>query len=229
RAFPDRALVFRSLDPEANGPILSALTELGYRAVFARRVYYVRPDDPALFRHRDLRHDLRLERGSPYCSRPPSEAECDRIVRLYSMLYLEKYSTWNPAFTADFVRLCLREELLHLRVLTRNGQPDAVWGCFERNGVMTQPLFGYDTGLPVESGLYRLLSLQVLQEGRRRGVLVNQSAGAGRFKRTRGGRSVPEYAAVYDRHLPLGRRLPWSLVQWLSERVGRPLIEKHEL
>ena len=76
-------------------------------------------------------------------------------------------------------------------------------GFFIRNGAMTQPLFGYDTSLPQEEGLYRLLTLITLQEGVQRNLLVHASGGVGKFKKVRGGKSVTEYNAVFTSIYPL--------------------------
>jgi hypothetical protein len=96
-----------------------------------------------------------------------------------------------------------------------------------RNGVMTQPFFGYDTRLPQELGLYRLLSLKTLLEGEERGLLVHASAGVGPFKRLRGGVATIEYNAVYDRHLQAARRLPWTLLKLLADGVAVPLFRRY--
>ena len=100
-------------------------------------------------------------------------------------------------------------------------------GYFVRNGVMTQPFFGYDTRLPQELALYRLLSLKTLLEGEERGLLVHASAGVGPFKRLRGGVATIEYNAVYDRHLPAARRLPWTLLKVLADKVAVPLFRHY--
>jgi len=102
-----------------------------------------------------------------------------------------------------------------------------VMGYFVRNGVMTQPFFGYDTTLPQKIGLYRLLTMVTLLEGMEHGLMVHASAGVGPFKKLRGGMPVIEYNAVYDRHLPLGRRLPWSVLKVLSDKIAIPVFQKY--
>jgi hypothetical protein len=92
--------------------------------------------------------------------------------------------------------------------------------------VQTQPLFGYNTALPQDAGLYRLLSTQTLLEGAANRRLIHASAGVGPFKRLRGGVGAIEYNLVYDRHLPAGRRRPWRFLEWLSHRVVIPLVVK---
>jgi hypothetical protein len=142
---------------------------------------------------------------------------------------LEKYSFFNPQFTEKFVALALEQGLLTFRAFERGGQIDAVLGYFERNGIMTTPFFGYDTSLPQELGLYRLLSRQVVLEGLAQGWLINISAGVGRFKRIRGGQPVLEYNLIYDRHLPAAQRRRWSLLKLITDRIAAPLIQRYEL
>ena len=154
------------------------------------------------------------------------ENDLNRAVSLYNMLYLDKYSPYNPQFTPEFFKLARDKDLLHFRGLVRDGRMDGVMGFFMRNGMMTQPVFGYDTSLPVETGLYRLLTLVTLQEGIRLGLKVHASAGVGPFKKLRGGRSIFEYNAVFDRHLPKNRQISWSVIKWIGDRAA-PLFKKY--
>ncbi|WP_374016341.1 hypothetical protein ABU162_18735 [Paenibacillus thiaminolyticus] len=79
-------------------------------------------------------------------------------------------------------------------------------GCgariFCRDGVMTTMLFGYDTALPQELGLYRMLSAALLELARENGDLLHESSGAAQFKRNRGARADIGYSAVFCDHLP---------------------------
>jgi hypothetical protein len=157
------------------------------------------------------------------------EALVGRIIDLYNALYLDKYSHQNPQFTHDFIRLALKKRTLTLIGLEKDGQLDGILGYFERNGVMTTPLFGYDTTLPKEAGLYRMLSSLLVQEARKKELLLHQSAGVGAFKTDRGAVGEVEYTAVYVRHLPLSRRIVWRVLSWILLRFGVPLIQKYQL
>lgn len=227
--FANRPIVFRSLDACGNPDVLEALVALGYALVFSRQVYYQDVRTPGFWNRKQLKVDAAFYRRTPYRllghSAIPLQA-APRLRRLYELLYLEKHSRHNPRFTTAFLRRALAEQLLTVKAFEIDGRIDAVLGYVRRNGVMTQPLFGYDTGLPQGLGLYRLLSHQVLLEARANGCRVNASAGVGAFKRLRGGVPALEYNAVYDRHLPRARRAPWRLLRAVLERVGVPLIQK---
>ncbi|GEM_PF-122509 len=158
-----------------------------------------------------------------------AEQDIPRIVQLYDMLYIAKYSTHNPQFTASFIRLAREQGILQLYGLHKTGRLDAVLGFFSREGVMTTPLFGYDTGVPQQIGLYRMLSAVLIRLAGERGELLHESSGVGQFKRNRGAVPVLEVSAVYDRHMPLGVRASWSVLEQLLNHVGVPLIRKLKL
>jgi hypothetical protein len=226
RWFPDRTIIFRSVDQKKNPHVYQALDGLGYDLVFSRQVWYM--DPVSSLKTRQCKEDLRVLKKNGYdvvSGKDLSDDELHRAVDLYNLLYLQKYSYYNPQFTFDFLKLARDEETLHMYGLKKDGQLNAIMGFFVRNGAMTQPLFGYDTSLPLEEGLYRLLTLVTLQEGVKRGLLVHASGGVGKFKKVRGGESVTEYNAVYAKHLPKRRQWPWKLIGLIS-KAATPYFKK---
>jgi hypothetical protein len=224
--FPDRLIVFRSVDAKKNPQILDTLKDKDYDIILSRQVWYMDPAEASLTRQ--YKEDMRVLRRHGYEiveGKGLSDRELSRSLDLYNMLYLEKYSYYNPQFTFEFMKLARDHEILHLRALRQNGKINAVMGFFIRNGVMTQPLFGYDTSLPQEDGLYRLLTLLTLQEGLQRNLLVHASGGVGKFKKVRGGKPVIEYNAVFSKHLPVWRQRPWKLIQAIS-KYAIPYFQK---
>jgi hypothetical protein len=132
-------------------------------------------------------------------------------------------------FNERFIKLALLQKTLHLIAIKKDGHIDAVLGYFCRDGVMTTPLFGYDTTLPLELGLYRMLSAVLFSIARENGHVLNESSGAAQFKRNRGGFAAIEYSTVYDRHLPWYRRLCWTVLAVLLVAIGIPLMQKYKL
>jgi hypothetical protein len=225
--FPDRAIIFRSVDRFRNPLLFDVLQRQGYEMILSRQVWYMPPK--AATRTRQFKEDARVLRNHGYEiveNKSLTDEDLSRILALYEMLYLKKYSYFNPQFTLEFLKLARDEETLHLRALRRDGRINAAMGFFVRNGVMTQPLFGYDTSLP-EQGLYRLLTLITLQEGIQRGLLVHASGGVGKFKKMRGAQSTIEYNAVYMKHLPKSRQRPWKLIQVIS-KYAIPYFQKND-
>ncbi|MBB6098676.1 hypothetical protein HNR42_002111 [Deinobacterium chartae] len=229
-AFPDRPILFRSLDAHHNPGLLRALEALGCDLLFSRRVYYQDVTTARVRQRKQVRVDLARLRRSPYqeVAGPDfSDADLERARELYGRLYLEKYSRHNPQFTARFFRLARDGALLKLiGYRSPQGRLDAVLGYYVRGAVMTQPIFGYDTALPQSAGLYPLLSARVILEGQRLQLRVNASAGVGPFKRLRGGEPALEYHAVYTRHLPARQRRVWQALRAFLDRAAVPFIER---
>lgn len=233
--YPEHALVMRSLSPALHGEIIGALQAAGSKLVPSRQIYLYRAGDPDFGNAKSrwlLKRDAELLAKTGYAfvsGEDITEADIPRIAELYKLLYLDKYSYDNPQFTEAFIALAKRTGTLTLHGLRKDGRLDAVMGYFCRNGVMTTPLFGYDTGLPQSLGLYRMLSACLLRQAREYGVLLHESAGAAEFKRNRGAVADFEYSAVFDRHLPLGRRWCWTFLERLLNGIGVPLMKKLKL
>jgi hypothetical protein len=232
RTYPDHAIVFRSLNGELCSPHMNALSKLGYRHVFARQVYLLNAENIKGHAAKITRKDRTLlaESGFELLNNAkllPDDAA--RILELYNMLYLEKYSAHNPAFTVDFIRRAIDEHLLEVRALRSGDSIVAVLGYFVLDGTMTAPLFGYDTSLPKKTGLYRMLTVLLLDESLEKGLCLHRSSGAAEFKRCRGARAEAEYSAVYTKHLGIGRKLGWRLIELVANKIALPLIRRYKL
>lgn len=229
--FPERAVVFRSVNERLNAGLLADLLALGFRPVFSRQVYLWDPhrNGPV---PRSLRQDANLARRTGYewiRAEEITDADVPRLRKLYAQLYLDKYSPFNPQFSEAFVHAALRDRWLTVYALRRNGRIDGVLGFVERDGTMTAPLIGYDRTVPQEEGLYRLISYWLVEEARRRGLILNQSSGAAAFKRFRGGEAALEYNLVYTSHLPTRARTPWRVLEAASRSAIVPMMQRLEL
>ncbi|MEJ8306281.1 GNAT family N-acetyltransferase [Saccharibacillus sacchari] len=235
REYPDRTLIFRSLNPRTTPVYLDTLQQLGFRLVPSRQVYlYDSPDTVPSKARWLLKRDYALldKHGYDLCGpHELSAADAPRLAELYRLLYIDKYSAHNPVFTPLFFEQALQKGLLKLHALRSRdtGRLDAVLGYYAQNGIMTTPVFGYDTALPQETGLYRMLSAVLLRLADQEGCLLHESAGAAQFKRNRGATAEIEYSAVHDRHLPPYRRIGWALLSPLLNRVGVPIMRKNKL
>ncbi|HUN21526.1 MAG TPA: hypothetical protein PK299_00180 [Anaerolineales bacterium] len=230
--FPDRAIVFRSLDAHTNALLCQALQAHGAQLTLSRSVWFQHVTHPQVQARRDFKNDLRVMRNSPYQLVRANElnlTHIPRILALYEQLYLEKYSHFNPQFTPAFVQQALEKGILQVSAFAQNGELDAVMGFFSRRGLSTAPLFGYDLSKPKQSGLYRMLTAQMSLDVLAQGGTAHFSAGVGAFKRQRGAVQAMEYNAVYTRHLPVARRRPWALLNTLVARIVEPLILRRGL
>ena len=256
QVFPKHAIAFRSINESTESSIKADLKVLGYQMVGSRQVYLYDSQHPTLCANRQrrrtryLKQDRKLFETTGYQVVDAGDIrseEIHRIIELYNLLYLEKYSYNNPQFSENFIAqacalaTCQRSigqkrheweshlPFLEIQALRKNGRIDAVVGFYIANGVMTTPLLGYDTHLPKQLGLYRMLTACIINAGERRGLLINQSSGAADFKRRRGFSSCVEYSAVWHRHLPLYRRVGWWFLGAVVQAIAIPLMKYYKL
>jgi hypothetical protein len=234
RAFPDHYLCFRSLNAWTNARLSHTLARNGYRLVASRQVYAFDHLQDTWAGRKDVRRDRRLLHQTAYRvvqHDELGEPDYARMAALYAGLYRQKYPGHNPAFTAEYMRLCHRERLMAFVGLRGPDEArlDGVVGLFAVDKVLTAPIVGYDTALDRRLGLYRLLMLQPFAAAMQSGSSINLSAGAAEFKRLRGGRPVIEYSAIFDRHLAGHRRLAIVVLGLLANRIAVPLMRKLQL
>jgi glutathione synthase/RimK-type ligase-like ATP-grasp enzyme len=230
--FPNHAIAFRSVHSYRGSRLPEFLLEAGYRLIPARSVLFVDTTSGDFKRKVDFKRDLKLLNSSGYKIRKleqPKPQELERVCELYGLLYLKKYSFQNPQFTPKFLELGLQTGWLEVFVLERDGRIDGALGFYQRDDALTTPIVGYDTRLPLEAGLYRMLTAFLLLEAERHGLHVHASSGVAKFKRSRGASSAIEYTAVYTRHLPWHRRFVWVTLEFLMRRVAIPLISRFGL
>jgi hypothetical protein len=231
--FPDRAIVIRSLNEIADPATIVALKAEGFRMLAARQIYIFADRSSAPAMTNDMKRDrkrlstIRFERVG---DADFSEADYARSEELYRMLYRDKYTPLNPHYTAHYIAEMHRRGILRLAGLRRpDGELVAVTGLFENGGTLTQPIVGYDTGLPLGEGLYRMVMALAQDHASARGLFFNMSAGAADFKRRRGAVAAIEYNAVYAGHLPRRQRLAIRSMETVLARVGIPLLRRFEL
>ena len=179
-----------------------------------------------------FKSDLKIVKSSQYeviNNDQIHKADYSRILDLYRDLYITKYTSYSPQLNLNFIELAVKNKILNMKALRKDGKIDAVMGYFARNGVATSPIFGYDLSLPQDLGLYRIISTLLTLEAKDKGLIVNQSAGAGQYKRLRRAESDIEYTAVYSRHLPFARRLPWYFMKTVINGIGLPVMRYFDL
>jgi len=231
--FPTHALCVRSLNRWSDSDLCDAFAADGWRLLPARQIYATDDLSRDWAPRRDTRRDLALLKNTAHApddmqTLRPGDAQ--RIADLYALLYLDRYSKLNPAFTANFIEFTHRSGIFVYRGFRDgDGVLVAIVGCFIRGGVLTTPIVGYDTAQPVDHGLYRLCSLALAQMAMERGLKLNGSAGAASFKRNRGARAVIEYSAYFIEHLPFARRSAFIALEQLLNRIALPIMTERGL
>ena len=231
--WPGHAIVWRSLNDRADIDAIHVFRATGYRLLPARQIYLYdcRQEVPRC--GRDVRRDLDLLHDGQFEVVPPDSIRLDdmaRIEELYRLLYLDKYTWLNPQYTEQFMRAMHWARLIQFYGLRgSDNQLAGVIGLFESGDVMTAPIVGHDASIPVDTGLYRRLMAIALRRAREKRLLFNMSAGAGGFKRNRGGVPAIEYSAVYDRGLGARQRIAGAIMRGVLSSIGVPLLRRFEL
>jgi hypothetical protein len=229
RSFPRHAVLVKNIHGWDGTGLPELFLQAGYSLFPSRKIYFFEGKAARFLARSNVRQDLaalqKLRKYEQVEHHEFSGEDVPRIVRLYEMLYLEKHSRLNPMYTPLFVKKALEKRLLEFRGLRHaSGRIDAVFACFRRGGVLATPFVGYDTALGHEPGFYRLLVAMLLKRVAEEGMLLNYSSGAGDFKRRRGGEGCIEFNAIYTRHLPLERRLPFLVLEHCANQFGRRFL-----
>jgi hypothetical protein len=231
--WPTHAIWFRSLNPRYTQDWIKELIDAGCVLIPSRQVYlYDRITLDA--RHpQNLWRDMRLLKTSQMEESPSrywTSLDFERAAELYAQLYLKKYSSLNPDYSAAFLRIWSEARLLDLNGFRDcDGILQAVIGLFSSEDTITAPIVGYNTAEPQRRGLYRLLTASVFRSAALTGRRINLSAGAAEFKRLRGGVGTIESSAVYMRHLPKSRQRAVTVLAFLARRIGEPFMKRFEL
>jgi hypothetical protein len=226
-------IAIRSLDQWSSPTLIDAVVKDGWMLFPSRQIWVVSNVQDQWQRRHNLAEDRRVLRRSGLRVETLESmvaADAKRIAHLYGMLYLEKYSALNPAFSARWVMETARAGLVHYRCARdADGIIQAVSGSLRRGDVLTPPVVGYDTAKPRSLGLYRIACLLFTEDAVAAGVRLNGSAGAASFKRARGAQAETEYSAYYVAHLTFVRRSILTLLSVLLNSLAVPYMRKHQL
>ncbi|MBK6801174.1 MAG: GNAT family N-acetyltransferase [Novosphingobium sp.] len=228
--YPDHFLILRTLDAWSCPRLLDAARRDGWIMAPARQIWVTDDLSRDWLPRKDRLNDRRILRRSGLTIEEPeqlSSADCERIAHLYALLYLDKYSPLNPAFTPAFIALLDRTGLTRFRLARRDdGTIMAVAGMIARGGHATCPVVGYDTARPQHEGLYRIACYLASEWTLERGLSLHGSAGAAQFKRARGARGEIEYMAIHARHLSAPRRAAARLLAGVLQAAVVPMMRR---
>lgn len=230
--FPNHAIVFRSICESFAPEVYNHLKNLQYQSVLSRSILLFEAkslSDLTRSQRKQLIRDKKLiEENATYSVKEIEDTKYFKdIVAIYNKLYIDKYSRHNPQFNESFIATAWEHNFLKIiGVFDQDDHLKGVLGYFQIEDTITAPLLGYDTNVPREDGLYRILTYLLTSEGFKLHANIHRSAGVADFKKLRGSRNELEYIFFYSKHLPLKQRLVWRIFSSVYNKVGTMLQRK---
>ena len=233
--YPEYAVMFRSVNETTDPELFRTLQALNAIPLVSRQVYLLHQDKKKYKKKRpfvtdkkywEKRKDLRWFEGNGSLTTSIN----NKIIEYYNNIYLEKYSVLNPQYTEKFIEIAANSKVLSFQLM-ENQEKEllAVQAIYYTGGKITTPFIGYDTSLPREEGIYRLMNMQLMQEAINKNLFLNMSSGAGKFKKQRGGEPSFEHHFVYVNHLSNFRQLIWKVLNFFSERYAKPAMIHYQV
>lgn len=228
--FPSHAILFRSIDQETSPTQYQTLKNNHFSLIAAKQIFFTDTKQNDLFERRLYKSDLALLNSCGYDildSEQLNEREISQLLDLYRIVYGSKDADYYPQMNAEYLKLALKHEILHLKAIKKDGRIDGIVGFTSRNGVMTCPLFGYDKENPDHASLYRILCTILMEEARKNKLLFNQSAGASTYKKIRKAKDSIDFNAVNYNHLGSHRKIPWMIIKMIFNTIGLRCMKKY--
>jgi len=232
--YPEYSFSIRSLNEHNNLELMGALKASGWLLIPARQVYLFDNTERRWWKRSHTKRDQSLLRNTHLERVLPHEhqkEDFDDIYDCFNMLFIEKHSQFNPQFTALFLYQMHKNGLMTFHSFRDpvSQKIIASIAIFTQQDIITTPIVGYDTSLPKELGLYRLLMAVLMKQTYETGQMMNLSSGAGGFKRARGGVATIEYTAFYTEHLSCRRKVIMSLFAKLLNKYGPKVLQENKI
>lgn len=232
--FPEHAILFRSVCQSFFPGVYNGLVNQGYQPLLSRSINLFNAKswgDLNKKQRKQLKNDSKLiTQSGKYEVRDINDStHAGQIIDLYNQLYIKKYSPHNPQLNSSFIKLALKHRFLHIKgIFNKGGQLKGVVGYYRINDMITAPLLGYDTSVPKEDSLYRMLTCLLTMEGFKFQVNIHRSSGVREFKRLRGSTNELEYLFFYTKHLPVKQKAIWNLFSAIYNKAGRWLHHNYQ-
>lgn len=230
--FPQAALVFRTLNEETNQTLEKRLHLEKALKITCRQIYIL---PQTCRRKRAFVRDQKLWQKNTRFEwvekKTFTPSERKQILRFYTDLYIKKHSVFNPIYSEEMLINSAKSGLLRYYLLIEKETKalKAVQAVAIKNGEITTPFIGYDPEEPQKTGLYRFMNLQLMTLAQHEKLRLNMSSGAAQFKTQRGGLPAFDNHFVICDHLPIRRKIIWTLLQKISETIVRPTMLKMKL
>jgi len=232
RKYPHHAITYFRVNDHLNKDLLKTLRNNGY-ILFPDRMAHVFFPEKNFIKRSHTKRDISLLRKTNYQVVQHDqllEADADQIAELYRKLFVEKHSKFNPVYTKAYFRQAIKNKWHHYVALRNpNGQIDAFISWFCKEDIMICGPLGYDTSVDQKTGLYRILVALCLQHSHENQLIFNMGGGSDVFKANRGSSKTLEYTAVYCKHLPFYRHIPWRIISWACNKMLSKIYESSKM
>jgi hypothetical protein len=230
--YPAHHAIIRSIGEKRDRQLIECLSQNGWTLLPARMVYVFDNDKlPERARRNHYKKDMKLLRECELelSSNGFIKSDFERMARLFEMLYIEKHSSENPKFSAKYIQKSFESGFCEIYAYKKDGEIIAFIAILEMEGVISTHMLGYDTDLPQEMGLYRLLCAKLHSIANDRGLDINFSSGAGGFKSARGGEAVLEYTAIYTKNLIFYKKWFFTIFASFLSKQFKGFFEANKL
>ena len=234
RRYPNHSYSIRSLNETHHAELMQHLKQAGWHLVPARQVYLFDNKQRQWWKRSHTKRDQSLLRKTKLIKVSP-EMHCQEdfvdIYQCFYKLFIEKHSIYNPQFSAEFLHAMHQSGLMEFHSFRdpTDHRIIASIALFTQQNIITTPIVGYDTSMPKELGLYRLLMAVLLKQTYNSGKAMNLSSGAGSFKRARGGKAALEYTAFYCKHLPFVQRIMMTVFAKTLNLFAPKVFQNNEI
>lgn len=230
--YPHHAIIWPRLTLKMDAELYALLEKQGFSFIPTKTVHLYDIENNYM-KIKTTKRDFSVLKQSDYkivSHDELTEIDIDRIQALYEMLFIEKHDSYSPHFTKKYFQHCHQFRWFELTALRNSeGIIDAFCSQRELEGMMVCGPSGYDTTKPSKLGLYRMIIWLNLNKAHEAKCLYNMGSGNELYKLNRGSTREIEYNAVYYRHLPFYRRLPWKILQWAGQNISLKIFKKHLL
>lgn len=224
------AIAWMSVNQEITSDLYCELKRQNYLFLPSRSIYIFKHEHKIKKVRETLKKDIKLKEESRFMiSETAGIPHVSSVLSLYRQLYIEKYSIYNPQFNEHFMALLIKKQLVNFSLILDEGNVVGMSAYYKRNRVMTTPLLGYAGHYPQEDGLYRILSVDLIEKARKEDLILHQSAGAGNFKRWRGSSNDYEYRVLDVSGIPKLQRSAYYLLKLVLETIAVPLMKRKKL
>jgi len=139
----------------------------------------------------------------------------------YTAVYIGRHGSRNPQLTPQFFTDVHRAEGAAFFGLKSGDALEAFVALRDHGDFLSVPLIGYRTDADKKAGLYRQIFALALEIGRERKRVVNFGAGAGHYKKLRGGTAAIEYMIVIPTRATMVGRALHAMLKASEEPLER--------